>query len=40
MGTNETREQSEAKLEFFKRKMTDAQLRTLVAFARGMVKKG
>lgn len=34
----ETREQTEAKLEFYKGKLSDQQLRIVVAFMRGFLK--
>lgn len=40
MNKSESREQDLKKLEFFKERMTDAQLRLLVAFASGIFKKG
>ena len=36
----ETRKETEAKLEFYKDKLSDQQLRLLVAFASGIFKKG
>lgn len=40
MNESESREQTLKKLEFFKERMTDTQLRLLVAFASGIFKKG
>ena len=40
MNESESREQILKKLEFFTERMTDAQLRLLVAFASGIFKKG
>lgn len=36
----ETREQTLAKMEFYKEKMSDEQLRLVVAFMKGMDKSG
>lgn len=36
--TVETREQTEAKMEFYKGKLSDRQLRMVVAFMRGFLK--
>ena len=40
MSETDIRQQLEAKLEYFKTHMTEAQLRLLTAFASGILKKG